>query len=90
LPCPPERQTGFSRWATLPLSYDLLHRVRVDTLQQPLALLEPVGLSVQNGLSVLALAGLLLVHVPLLPVPPCVRVVVAWMDFGIYEDNRLF
>ncbi len=49
-------------------SYDLLHRARVDAIQQPLALLESTGLLVQNGLSVLGLAVLLAVYAPFLPV----------------------
>jgi ATP-binding cassette, subfamily B, bacterial len=49
-------------------SYDLLHRARFDAIQQPLSLLEHMGLIIQSGLSVLALSVLLLVYAPILPV----------------------
>ncbi len=52
----------------VPHFYDLMHRARLDALQQPLALLENVGLTLQNGLSVLTLAALLVVRAPVLPV----------------------
>ena len=51
-----------------PRSYDLMHRAAIDAINQPLALLENVGLIVQNGLSVVALAFLLAVYAPFLPV----------------------
>jgi len=40
-------------------SYDLLHRVRIDALSQPLALIENLGAILQNSLSFIVLAGIL-------------------------------
>ena len=40
-------------------SYDLLHRVRIDALSQPLALVENLGAILQNSLSFVVLAGIL-------------------------------
>ncbi|MBL0225861.1 MAG: ABC transporter ATP-binding protein [Geobacteraceae bacterium] len=42
-----------------PESYDLLHRARVDAISQPIVLLESLGTLIQNGLTLLVLAGML-------------------------------
>ena len=42
-----------------PESYDLLHRARVDAITQPLALLESLGVVLQNSITLLVLAGML-------------------------------
>jgi ATP-binding cassette subfamily B protein len=42
-----------------PESYDLLHRARVDAISQPIALLESLGTLIQNGLTLVVLAGML-------------------------------
>jgi ATP-binding cassette subfamily B protein len=42
-----------------PESYDMLHRARVDAISQPVALLESLGSLIQNGLTLLVLAGML-------------------------------
>jgi len=42
-----------------PESYDLLHRARVDAISQPVVLLESLGSLLQNGLTLLVLAGML-------------------------------
>ncbi len=47
--------------------YDQLHRARVDALSRPLALLENLGSLAQNGLTLLALAGVLWGYAPWLP-----------------------
>jgi len=48
-------------------SYDLLHRARVDAIAQPVALLESLGVVVQNSITLLVLAGMLASYSPLLP-----------------------
>jgi ATP-binding cassette subfamily B protein len=40
-------------------SYDLLHRARVDALSQPIALLESVGVVLQNSVTLIVLAGMI-------------------------------
>lgn len=50
-----------------PESYDLLHRARVDAITQPLSLLESLGSLVQNSLTLLVLAGMLVAYAPWLP-----------------------
>lgn len=50
-----------------PESYDLLHRARVDAISQPVALLESVGGLIQNGITLLVLAGMLAVYAWWLP-----------------------
>ncbi|MFZ1642518.1 MAG: ABC transporter ATP-binding protein, partial [Candidatus Contendobacter sp.] len=47
--------------------YDQLHRARVDALSRPLALLENLGHLAQNGLTLLAMAGVLWGYAPWLP-----------------------
>ncbi|MDG4596635.1 MAG: ABC transporter ATP-binding protein [Candidatus Contendobacter sp.] len=47
--------------------YDQLHRARVDALSRPLALLENLGQLAQNGLTLLAMAGVLWSYAPWLP-----------------------
>ncbi|MFO1421379.1 MAG: ABC transporter ATP-binding protein [Candidatus Competibacteraceae bacterium] len=47
--------------------YDQLHRARVDALSRPLALLENLGHLAQNGLTLLAMAGVLWSYAPWLP-----------------------
>jgi len=42
-----------------PESYDLLYRARVDAITQPIVLLESLGTLIQNGLTLLVLAGML-------------------------------
>jgi ATP-binding cassette, subfamily B, bacterial len=49
-------------------SYDHLHRVEMETLSQPLAMLENLGSLVQNGLGFLVLAGILFTYAGWLPV----------------------
>jgi ATP-binding cassette subfamily B protein len=50
-----------------PEYYDQLHRARVDALSRPLALLENLGHLAQNGLTLLAMAGVLWSYAPWLP-----------------------
>lgn len=50
-----------------PDSYDLLHRAKVDAVSQPLTLLENLGAVLQNGLTLLALAGMMAAYTPWLP-----------------------
>jgi ATP-binding cassette, subfamily B, bacterial len=50
-----------------PESYDLLYRAQVDAASQPLALLENLGMVVQNGLGFLVLAGILWTYAGWLP-----------------------
>jgi ATP-binding cassette, subfamily B, bacterial len=50
-----------------PESYDQLYRAQVDTISQPLALLENLGLVVQNGLGFLVLAAILWTYAGWLP-----------------------
>jgi ATP-binding cassette subfamily B protein len=50
-----------------PESYDLLHRARVDAITQPITLLESLGTLIQNGLTLLVLAGMLAGYAPWLP-----------------------
>ena len=50
-----------------PEYYDQLHRARVDALGRPLALLENLGHLAQNGLTLLAMAGVLWGYAPWLP-----------------------
>lgn len=50
-----------------PESYDLLHRARVDAISQPVALLESVGVLIQNGITLVVLAGMLAVYAWWLP-----------------------
>jgi ATP-binding cassette, subfamily B, bacterial len=50
-----------------PESYDLLHRARVDAISQPIALLESLGNLIQNGLTLLVLAGMLAAYALWLP-----------------------
>ncbi len=47
--------------------YDQLHRARVDALSRPQALLENLGHLAQNGLTLLAMAGVLWSYAPWLP-----------------------
>jgi len=47
--------------------YDQLHRARVDALSRPQALLENLGHLAQNGLTLLAMAGVLWGYAPWLP-----------------------
>ena len=51
-----------------PESYDRLYRAQVDSISQPLALLESLGSLVQNGLGFLVLAGILWTYAKWLPV----------------------
>lgn len=51
-----------------PRSYDLLHRARVDAINQPLALLENIGRLLQHGLTLVLVAGLLAAYTPWLPI----------------------
>ena len=56
-----------------PESYDQLYRAQIDSISQPLALLESLGSLVQNGLGFLVLAGILWTYagwLPLLLVSP--------------------
>ena len=50
-----------------PEYYDQLHRARVDALDRPMALLENLGSLAQNGLTLLAMAGVLWSYAPWLP-----------------------
>ena len=50
-----------------PEYYDQLHRARVDALDRPRALLENLGSLAQNGLTLLAMAGILWGYAPWLP-----------------------
>ncbi|QQS54719.1 MAG: ABC transporter ATP-binding protein [Candidatus Competibacteraceae bacterium] len=50
-----------------PEYYDQLHRARVDALDRPRALLENLGGLAQNGLTLLAMAGILWGYAPWLP-----------------------
>jgi len=43
-----------------PTFYDQLHRARVDAISRPVALLESIGSLVQNGITLLAMAAVLL------------------------------
>lgn len=43
-----------------PASYDCLHQARVDAMYRPVALMESMGSLLQNGLTLTAMAGLLL------------------------------
>ncbi len=51
-----------------PDSYDQLYRAQVDAIAQPLALLESLGVLVQNGLGFLVLAGILWTYARWLPI----------------------
>jgi ATP-binding cassette subfamily B protein len=51
-----------------PESYDQLYRAQVDAVSQPLALLESLGSTVQNGLGFLVLAGILWTYTGWLPI----------------------
>jgi ATP-binding cassette subfamily B protein len=42
-----------------PESYDLLHRAKVDALTQPIALLESIGVVIQNSVTLVVLAGMI-------------------------------
>ena len=48
-------------------SYDQLHRAEMEAISQPLAMLENLGLLVQNGLGFLVLAGILWTYAGWLP-----------------------
>ncbi len=48
-------------------SYDLLHRAKVDALSQPIALLESIGVVVQNSVTLVVLAGMIAVYAWWLP-----------------------
>ncbi|MGB5063451.1 MAG: ABC transporter ATP-binding protein, partial [Candidatus Competibacter sp.] len=50
-----------------PEYYDQLHRARVDARDRPRALLENIGSLTQNGLTLLAMAGILWGYAPWLP-----------------------
>jgi ATP-binding cassette subfamily B protein len=50
-----------------PGSYDLLYRAQVDAFLQPLLLLESLGALLQNGLGLVALAGILWTYAAWLP-----------------------
>jgi ATP-binding cassette, subfamily B, bacterial len=50
-----------------PESYDLLHRARVDAITQPIVLLESLGTLLQNGLTLVVLAGMLDAYAHWLP-----------------------
>ena len=50
-----------------PESYDLLHRARIDAISQPIALLESLGSLIQNGLTLVVLAGMLDTYASWLP-----------------------
>lgn len=50
-----------------PEYYDRLHRARVDALSRPVLLLENVGSVLQNGLTLGAMAGVLFLYAPRLP-----------------------
>lgn len=50
-----------------PEYYDKLHRARVDALNRPVLLLENIGLVLQNGLTVGAMAGVLFTYAWWLP-----------------------
>ncbi|MDG4554902.1 MAG: ABC transporter ATP-binding protein [Candidatus Competibacter sp.] len=50
-----------------PEYYDQLHRARVDARDRPRALLENIGNLTQNGLTLLAMAGILWGYAPWLP-----------------------
>ena len=50
-----------------PKVYDQLHRARVDAISQPMALLENVGSLVQNFITLLAMAGILISYAWWLP-----------------------
>ena len=51
-----------------PESFNLLHRARVDAMNQPLALLESIGSVLQNGLTLILVSVLLTAYTPWLPV----------------------
>jgi ATP-binding cassette subfamily B protein len=51
-----------------PDSYDLLHRARIDASSVPAQLIEHVGALLQNGLALIAIAVLLSMYTPWLPV----------------------
>ena len=51
-----------------PEYYDCLHRARVDAINRPVALLENVGSLVQNGITLMAMAAVLVSFGPWLPV----------------------
>ena len=47
--------------------YDILHRARVDAISKPIALLENMGNLMQNGITLLAMSGMLLSYSGWLP-----------------------
>ena len=47
--------------------YDILHRARVDALSKPIALLENMGSLMQNGVTLIAMGGVLLAYSGWLP-----------------------
>lgn len=49
-------------------SYDLLHRAKVDALSQPIALLESIGVVIQNSVTLVALAGMIAMYAWWLPI----------------------
>ena len=50
-----------------PESYDLLHRARVDALSQPIALLESMGVVIQNSVTLIILAAMISAYAWWLP-----------------------
>ncbi len=50
-----------------PAFYDQLHRARVDAIHRPVALLENLGALLQNGITLLAMAAVLLSFGPWIP-----------------------
>jgi len=48
-------------------SYDLLHRAKVDALNQPIALLESIGVVIQNSVTLIVLAGMIAMYAWWLP-----------------------
>jgi len=50
-----------------PESYDLLHRAKIDALSQPIALLESLGVVIQNSVTLIVLAGMIAMYAWWLP-----------------------
>jgi ATP-binding cassette subfamily B protein len=50
-----------------PESYDLLHRAKIDALNQPIALLESIGVVIQNSVTLIVLAGMIAMYAWWLP-----------------------
>lgn len=70
-----------------PAYYDNLHRARVDAVNRPVALLENLGALWQNGITLIAMAGVLLQFGVLVPIALVIGTVPA-LAVTLYFTNR--